>query len=433
MSDRVSSPRPGEAGPGTDNPPVHVADDLHPLRPTALEIASGKMYGEHQDAPALDVDSRPCFRTPLAALEHAVLPALQRPPCLVSFSGGRDSSAVLAAATRAASREGLPPPVPITLRVRNAPRAEESEWQERVISHLGLREWEVQEVGEEMDRLGPLSVAVLRRHRVLFPPNTFLQLPLLEAARGGPLLSGFGGDELFASWWWRYHADLFARRRGPRPRDALSLTLSAFPAGVRRWREGRRSRWGEELPWLRPAAASMVSELVVAAHAEQPRSWSRWVGWFMRRRMLCASRWSLSLLAADVDTLLLHPLLDPDFVAAVATAGGHLGFGDRTAAMREIFSEALPRAVLSRQTKARYGEAFWGRRAREFAERWRGGGIDSELVDSDALRGEWLKPYPHDDTAMLMHAAWLSENGDGFGLQSSPPHRATGQGSRSRA
>src|SRR5262245_66597824 len=100
----------------------------HPLRPTALEIASGRMYGEYRASADLPAPSRQRGPNPLAALEKAVLPALRRPPCLVSFSGGRDSSAVLAAATRAAGREGLPPPIPITLRVRNAPMAEESEW-----------------------------------------------------------------------------------------------------------------------------------------------------------------------------------------------------------------------------------------------------------------------------------------------------------------
>jgi hypothetical protein len=25
------------------------------------------------------------------------------------------------------------------------------------------------------------------------------------------------------------------------------------------------------------------------------------------------------------------------------------------------------------------------------------------------LRREWLKPNPHEDSAMLLHAAWLSE------------------------
>ena len=102
-------------------------------------------------------------------------------------------------------------------------------------------------------------------------------------------------------------------------------------------------------------------------------------------------------------------LLDPIFLAALASAGGRLGFGDRTAVMRAIFAGALPDAVLSRPTKARYSEAFWGPRTREFAERWEGGGVDAELVDSAALRAEWLKPNPHEDSAMLLHAAWLSE------------------------
>src|SRR5215212_1324990 len=86
------------------------------LRPTSLEIAAGRMFGEHGGAAGIArLDDRRL--TPLEALEEAVLPALTQPPCLVSFSGGRDSSSVLAAATRAARREGLPAPVPVTLRI----------------------------------------------------------------------------------------------------------------------------------------------------------------------------------------------------------------------------------------------------------------------------------------------------------------------------
>ena len=58
--------------------------------------------------------------TPRAAFEAAILPGLRRSPCLVSFSGGRDSSAVLATATAVARREGLPLPVPITHRFPSA-------------------------------------------------------------------------------------------------------------------------------------------------------------------------------------------------------------------------------------------------------------------------------------------------------------------------
>jgi Asparagine synthase len=390
---------------------MKISLDPHPLRPTPLEIASGRIYGEYSESDGLaHVDDRGL--TPLAALEEAILPALQRPPCLVSFSGGRDSSSVLAAATRAARREGLPPPVPITLRVSNVPLAEESAWQERVISHLGLREWEVREVGgDEMDRLGPHSTAVLRRHGVLYPPNPFLQLPLFEAARGRPLITGFGGDEFLGTWGWWDQADLLARRRRPMPRDALRLAYAASPVGVRRRRQARINR-SRGHPWLRPEPARVVAELAAGALVEQPRSWRRWIDWFMHRRALGASQWSLSLLAADAGAFLLHPLLDPTFLAALAGAGGRLGFGNRTAAMRAIFSGALPDAVLSRTMKARYGEAFWGRRTREFAARWGGGGVDGELVDPAALRREWLMPNPHEDSAMLLHAAWLSEQGE---------------------
>ena len=119
--------------------------------------------------------------------------------------------------------------------------------------------------------------------------------------------------------------------------------------------------------------------------------------------------WSLSLLAADAGASLRHPVLDPFSSRALASAGGRLGFGDRTTAMRAMFAGALPDAVLSRATKARYSEAFWGRRTREFAAHWQGVGVDDELVDPAALKREWLKPNPHEDSAMLLHAAWLTE------------------------
>ncbi len=82
---------------------------------TQLEIASGLVLGTTPPTPlpSAAVGAR-------QALELAVRPALERAPCLVSFSGGRDSSAVLAVATRVARRHGLPPPVPATNRFRDA-------------------------------------------------------------------------------------------------------------------------------------------------------------------------------------------------------------------------------------------------------------------------------------------------------------------------
>ena len=88
------------------------------------EVVTGYVFGQAsiQDARSAAI------QTPRVALEAAVLGALRRPPCGVAFSGGRDSSLVLAVATHVARREGLPDPIPVTRRFPDKPEAEESEW-----------------------------------------------------------------------------------------------------------------------------------------------------------------------------------------------------------------------------------------------------------------------------------------------------------------
>ena len=70
-------------------------------------------------------------RTPREALDDAIRPALVDGPCYVTFSGGRDSSAVLAAATALARREGHALPVPVTRVYPDLPDTDESDWQRR--------------------------------------------------------------------------------------------------------------------------------------------------------------------------------------------------------------------------------------------------------------------------------------------------------------
>ncbi|MGH3092626.1 MAG: hypothetical protein ACRDOG_09935, partial [Gaiellaceae bacterium] len=68
-----------------------------------LEIAAGVVFGSERRR------SLPrTRRSPRHSLEDAVRPALLRPPCAVSFSGGRDSSLVLAVAAHVARSDGLP-------------------------------------------------------------------------------------------------------------------------------------------------------------------------------------------------------------------------------------------------------------------------------------------------------------------------------------
>lgn len=58
----------------------------------------------------------PTDLTPRQALADAMVAPLSRTPCYVSFSGGRDSSSVLAMARTVARQHQLDDPIPVTLR-----------------------------------------------------------------------------------------------------------------------------------------------------------------------------------------------------------------------------------------------------------------------------------------------------------------------------
>ena len=48
----------------------------------------------------------------------------------------------------------------------------------------------------ELDAVGPYAQRMLRGHGLVGPFNAHFHLPLIDAARGGSLLTGIGGDEL---------------------------------------------------------------------------------------------------------------------------------------------------------------------------------------------------------------------------------------------
>src|SRR5438128_1990791 len=91
---------------------AHVITDAGAeMRLSPLEVATGVPFGLC-DVSLKDVAGS---RHPRAALDSLIRPALLTPPCVLGFSGGRDSSALLASALDLARREGLPEPIPITL------------------------------------------------------------------------------------------------------------------------------------------------------------------------------------------------------------------------------------------------------------------------------------------------------------------------------
>jgi asparagine synthetase B (glutamine-hydrolysing) len=371
-----------------------------------LEVAAGMPLGLEEAGSYPET-----ALAPFAALEAAVAGAVRRPPCYVAFSGGHDSSLVLAAAVRVAAREDASPPVAITLRFPGHERAWEDDWQEFVLDHLGLSDRVVVEVNGDLDLVGSAARAELRRRGVLYPANAHSLAPLVEAAAEGTLLVGLGGDELFGGHRWTRLNDALARRRRPVPRDAVRAAVAALPGQV----EGRLlvGRLGTPPAWLRPAAVRSLRR-ALREEANEPVRFDCAVRRAARVRTPVVARRSLESLGG-ASTRVEAPLLAPEFVSALARAGGARGFGDRAAVMRAVATGVLPDSLLERRAKAHFGTVFFGQATRDFAESWSGEGVDESLVDRDALRREWLRASPDFRSAVLLQVAWLHDRGTGLG------------------
>ncbi len=191
-------------------------------------------------------------------MEGILVAALSQPPCTVLFSGGRDSSVILAAAADVARRHGLPEPIPLTMRAPDQPETWEAEWQERTIRHLGLAEWRRIEVSTQLDTLGPLATDTIRRFGVYWPSNAHNMRYFAREAGGGTLLTGGGGDELFSPWYLRRQPIKVLARRRPLRRAAEAIVVHQLPLPVRR--RIIDSRYGlPPLPWLRGRRATRAA------------------------------------------------------------------------------------------------------------------------------------------------------------------------------
>jgi asparagine synthetase B (glutamine-hydrolysing) len=387
---------------GSGNGDVTAAATLD-ARLTRLELASGTPLGEQPDAPPL-APAGPTLE-PRLALEEAIRRWLVGGRCVVGFSGGRDSSALLALAVHVARRDGLPLPLPATLRYRGVPKAEESAWQELVIRHLALTDWVRIEVDDEHDFLGPLAQPVLRRHGVLWPAYFHSYQPLMALAAEGVFMTGVDGDTLFAGWRWGRLEPV--RRRTVRPGigDLGRLALITGPSLVRRLAARRHPL---ACTWLTSMALREVNARWFAHYAAEPVRWDLWVAWLARLRALALEVSTLDILGRDCRATVANPLLDHRFLAALARMGGRAGCGDRTAVMRRLFADVLPDEILSRPTKAAFGPCLWRGASRGFAAAWDGSGIDPALVDVPRLRAEWAKPFPAPASMPLLQQAWLA-------------------------
>lgn len=375
-------------------------------RPSSFEVAASWVHGMVHVPPSDEVRSD----GPRAALESAVLPALADGTCYVAFSGGRDSSAMLAVATDLARRNGLPDPVPVTELYPGVPESDESQWQEMVVSHLKLREWVRLEFPEGNDLLGVEAQESLRVRGLIWPIALHVKPVVLRQLAGpGSFLTGEGGDEVLGrrrgaqvSRLWRHGV------RRIRPRDLRAAGSALAPRPYRRRRELARYGTDDMQPWLRPHARAHHHRLTAADMASEPLTTPRSLEWLLSRRVSAMASHNYATLATEHGLTLHEPLLDPLFVRTLARTIGTWGYPSRTDAMRELFGDLLPDAVVARRTKAYFNRAFMGEETRAFAESWDGTGLDPEVVDLEVLRDEWLSEFPSAISTPLLHAAWLA-------------------------
>jgi hypothetical protein len=369
----------------------------------ALDVACGMVIGSVPGATTWSVPASD--RSPLEMVEQVVLEGLCRPPCLISFSGGRDSSSLLAVAAHVAGREGLPAPIPITARFEAA-ETEESEWQQLVVKHLGIDDWVKVAITDQLDLLGPLGCGMLRRHGLRYPQNAHFQAPLLERAIGGSLLSGAGGDELFEPHRFARAGLVLARAARPRRSDLLVVgaALSPRPVRVRVHHRGQLT-----VPdWLTTSGRRALLKRVHRWLAGDRIRYDAHLRWWRHSRYLTHGQRSFELLAADHDVHFLAPYSDERVLRALATDQGRTGFASRTAALDHLFGDLLPRAIIERQSKATFLSPLVGEATRAFAEVAEPAGLlREEWVDPWGLKRAWQQEQVDVRSLLALQLCWM--------------------------
>lgn len=393
--------------------PHPVADELVPAqRPTALELHSGILVGRqsHRLPEPRWTRWRPEVVDARAVFERVVRDQLVSGPTAVEFSGGRDSSLVLAVATHVARRHGLTPPRAISVRYPGHASVDEAMWQELVTAHLDvpLEVVEVESGGDDL--AGPVALARLRRDGPVVPPPAGVVVGrVARAAPGYRVLTGEGGDSVLQMQRISYWAAHLRRRRVPTRELASVMAHDLLPGPLRRARHRRSDLAAARVTWLRPAARRALAATLAREATAEPWDWRRATWSILDQRMIVAGLPVMAEVARREGVTLAHPLLEPRFVEALGRAAGGAGLTNRTEAMRLLGADLLPEALLARRTKASFNGVYSGTATRAFARGWDGSGVDLSLVDPDELRRVWqLDEVPNAALAPLQLALHAS-------------------------
>jgi asparagine synthase (glutamine-hydrolysing) len=328
----------------------------------------------------------------------------------VEFSGGCDSSLVLCAAVRACAERAIDPPVPVTLRYPKLPETDESEAQDFLVAHLGLAEWQVIEIDDEVDMLGPAARPWLQSHGPVFPPLLLGRARAYRDCRGGLVLNGEGGDEILGPRRIAAPAPAFAAlRRGSVPaRDAVRSLAELLPVGTT---GARVDRLFGIAPWLTAQARTELTPHLRRDLAPEPLDIANALWAHRERRLVVSIQQSVAWFVRCLGARAASPLLDPAFIASIPRHVRRRDVRDRTTVLERHFADLLPRPIRTRRSKSNFVRAYFGRHSREFAEAWPGEGVDPRLVDVDVLRAEWRKERPSGLSMALLQQAWLTAHG----------------------
>lgn len=372
------------------------------VRLTRLETALGVAQGVTHSPP------RPhSAEAPRSVLERLICEATVDPRQYVAFSGGRDSSAVLAVATKVARERQADDPIPVTLRYPGVAEADETEWQQLVIRHLGLTKHVIIDVRDEQRLLGEPAQRAMRRRGVVWPSALQLREVGYADLGGGSLLTGEVGDHVFDPQRITVVRNLIRQRRRP----SKAMLRRSMTALAPQWLTSRRRPSQDDfLPWLRGDARPALEQVMLELEASR-LSWASCIWHVLDPRAQSVILHNDAVATREYGLEPFTPFAHPEFRAALAHSGGFWGYEGRTQVMRALFADLLPDALLSRSTKAGFGGARWGDREREFARDWDGSGVDPELIDAEQLRREWLSDRPMTGADFQLQQAWAYSEG----------------------
>ena len=379
--------------------------------PTAFEVAGGWVHGQ---VPVPSATADWPEESPAAALRAVLREEILQGPCVVPFSGGRDSSLVLAVACSVAREVGATLPTALTFRHPGIPESDESAWQELVMAHLGglglQPGWRIRDIDDELDIVGPLMAPLLEQcgHSV-WPPNMATMIAVAGEYPSTAILSGEYGDGVLGARRATVIAGLLRRRgRGLSASYWRAAGQVVLPRVVV---AGGTYLGGWRPPWLSPRGRRQWRALAAADALRDPFRYDRNLWQTLSWRGPLLGMANLSAVCRRYGCTLASPLAHPRVLSALARSGGWRGPQSRGYATRLLGADLLPDQLYGRDTKANCLDSRFNQHTIATVDAWKGQNIDPDWVDAGRLASAWRGRQFHPQMAGLVQSAWLAQRG----------------------